>query len=190
MKIIVGLGNPGEKYENTRHNLGFVVLDALLQKKTSAKQTVWRENKKAKSLLNKIDDLILAKPQTLMNASGIAVSRLVNFYQPKPLEIWVIHDDLDLPLGKIKVRKGGGTAGHRGIDSVVKELGTADFVRFRLGIGHPGLGSSDDEVKDYVLAPLNKDEKTTARKMVERAVEIIEFALEEGLEKTMNRYNP
>jgi len=138
MKLIVGLGNPGEKYENSRHNLGFVVLDALLQKLTPVEKTVWQEEKKSNSLIAKVGDLILAKPQTFMNASGFAVKKLNTKYQILNTELWVVHDDIDLPLGKIKIRKGGGSAGHRGIDSIAKELETHDFVRFRLGIGHPG----------------------------------------------------
>lgn len=190
MKLIVGLGNPGKKYEKTRHNLGFVVLDALLQRLAPVEKTVWRENKRSKSLIVKLDDLILVKPQTMMNASGMTVAKVAAFYKIKPEEIGVVHDDLDLPLGKIKIRKGGGTAGHRGIDSIVRELGTVDFIRFRLGIGHPGLGSSDKEVRGYVLAPLDSGDRTTAQKMVKKAVEAIELVLNEDLEKVMSRFNP
>lgn len=189
MKLIVGLGNPGKKYEKTRHNLGFVVLDVLLQRLAPVEKTVWQENKKTKSLIAKLDDLILAKPQTMMNASGMAVAKLAAFYKIKPGKIGVVHDDLDLPLGKIKIREGGGTAGHRGIDSIVRELGTSDFIRFRLGIGHPGLGSSDEEVRGYVLAPLDQADKVTARKMVKKVVKAIELVLKEDLVKVMNRFN-
>lgn len=203
IKLIVGLGNPGEKYENTRHNLGFAVLDALLQELTPVEKTVWQEDKKSNSLIAKVGDLILAKPMTFVNASGFAVRKLITDHQLQITNLWVVHDDLDLPLGKIKIRKGSGSAGHRGIDSIVKELGTHDFVRFRLGIGHPakkgkwevGGGKlvsehvSDQEVERYVLSPFDRGEKDEARRMVNQAVEAIELALEEGLEKAMNRFN-
>jgi len=202
MKLIVGLGNPGKKYEKTRHNLGFAALDALLQKLTPVKKTKWQFDREFNSQLSTLNSqLILAKPQTFMNASGFAVKKLNTKYQIPNTKLWVVHDDIDLPLGKIKIRKGGGTAGHRGIDSIVKELGTHDFVRFRMGIGHPrqkpkghlggqaGLGPSDKEVEGYVLSPFSRGEKSKARRMVKQTVKAIELALEKGLEKAMNRFN-
>ena len=137
MKLIVGLGNPGEKYENTRHNIGFAVLDALLHKLTPVEKITWKENKKFNSKVARIGNLILAKPQTFMNASGIAVAKIANFYHIEPAEIWVIHDEIDLLLEGIRIVRGRGSAGHRGVESIIKELGTDEFVRFRLGIGHP-----------------------------------------------------
>lgn len=203
MILIVGLGNPGKKYEKTRHNIGFAVLDALLQELTPAEKTVWQEDKRANSLIAKVGDLILVKPQTLVNASGYAVKKLTEGYTLDAGHRWIVHDDLDLPLGKIKIRKGGGTAGHRGIDSIVKELETPDFVRFRLGIGHPrkrgkwevGGGKlvtehvSDQEVERYVLSPFGRQEKDEARRMVKQAVEAIKLALKKGLEEAMNEFN-
>lgn len=189
MKLIVGLGNPGIKYEKTRHNLGFAVLDALLQELAPVKETMWQEDKKSNSLIAKVRDLILVKPQTFVNASGFAVKKLITNHQLPITNLWVVHDDLDLPLGKIKIRKGGGSAGHRGIDSIVKELGTYDFVRFRLGIGHPGLGSGNKEVERYVLSPFGRGEKDEARRMVKQAVEAIKLALEEGLGKAIGGFN-
>lgn len=190
MKLIVGLGNPGKQYEKTRHNLGFAVLDALLQKLTPVEKTIWKEDKKSNSLIAKAGDLALAKPQTFVNASGFAVKKLASNFKLPASNIYVIHDDLDLPLGKIKIRKGGGSAGHRGIDSIVKELGSDDFVKFRLGLGHPGPGSSDKEVERYVLSFFGRGEKDEARRMINQAVEAIKLALEEGLEKAMSRFNP
>lgn len=189
MKLIVGLGNPEEKYEGTRHNLGFVVLDALIQALTPVEKTVWKESKKFNSLMAKIGNLILAKPQTFMNASGMAVAKIANFYKIEPAEIWVIHDDVDLPLEKIRIVKERGSAGHRGVESIIKELGTEDFVRFRLGIGHPGLESSEKEVERYVLASFGRGEKSKARRLVKKAVKVVELALEEGLERAMNQFN-
>ena len=120
MKLIVGLGNPGKKYRNTRHNIGFMVLDGLLGKLTPVGETVWQQSKKFNSLIAKIDDIILVKPQTFMNASGIAVAKIASYYHIEPVEIWVVHDEVDLPLGKIRIRKGGGTAGHRGLESIIE----------------------------------------------------------------------
>ncbi len=188
MKLIVGLGNPGEKYENTRHNLGFVVLDALLQKLTPVEKTVWKENKKFNSLMVKTDEFILVKPQTFVNASGFAVAKIARFYKVKPKDIWVIHDEIDLPLEEIRIVEERGAAGHRGVESIIKELGTIDFVRFRLGIGHPGLGSSDKEVERYVLDSFGRGEGSRARRMVKKAVKAIELALDKGLEKAKNRF--
>lgn len=188
MKLIVGLGNPGEKYEDTKHNLGFVVLDTLLQKLTPVEKTAWKENKKFNSLMAKVNDLILSKPQTFMNASGMAVSKIAKYYHIEPAEIWVIHDEIDLPLEAIRIIKGRGAAGHRGVESIIKELGTTDFVRFRLGIGHPGLGSSDKEVERYVLASFGRGGKSKARRMVKKAVKAIGVALEKGIEESMQRF--
>jgi PTH1 family peptidyl-tRNA hydrolase len=198
MKLVVGLGNPGEKYVYSRHNLGFTVVETLLQALTPVEKTAWRREKKTRSLVVKFDVLLLAKPQTLMNASGFAVKRLADFYQIDPAEIWVVHDDLDLPLGKIRIRRGGGTAGHRGVDSVAKELGTHGFVRFRLGIGRPVKGGKqlaaeapeEKKVEEYVLMPFASAEKSQVRRMVRQAVAAVNLALKEGLEAAMARFNP
>ena len=151
MILIVGLGNPGEKYKNSRHNLGFMVLDELAREMLSLAKTKWQENKKFNSQFIGIGPkTILVKPQTMMNASGFAVAKVANFYHIEPAEIWVIHDDADLPLGRIKIRLGGGSGGHRGIDSMIEQLGTDKFVRFRLGIGEANRGK-DRLLEKYVL---------------------------------------
>lgn len=198
MKLIVGLGNPGEKYEKTRHNLGFAVVEGLLQALRPVEKTTWRANKKSNSLVAKIDELILAQPQTMMNASGLAVKKLADFYQIEPADIWVIHDDLDLPLGKIRIRQGGGTAGHRGVDSIVEQLGTHEFVRFRLGIGRPAKGGKqlaaempeEKKVEEYVLTTFSAQEKVAVRKMIDQTIEAIKLALEKDLTAAMARFNP
>lgn len=203
MKLIVGLGNPGEKYKNTRHNVGFWVVEALLRELAPLKKTRWRTRKELKAEIAKIDDLILAKPLVAMNASGIAVKNLASNFQPLTSNIWLIHDDLDLLLGKIKIAEGRGTAGHRGVDSVIKHLGLSDFVRFRLGIGRPkkggkwwvGLGGLTSEnvkhqvVIDFVLSEFERKERVEADKMVKKGVEILQYALEKGLEVAMARYH-
>lgn len=183
MKLIVGLGNPGKKYQNTRHNLGFMVLDALLRKMMPTGETDWQKSRKFNAFFVRIDNLLLVKPQTFMNASGRAVAKIVGFYKIKSENIWVVHDEIDLPLGKIRIVKNRGGAGHRGVESIIKELGTNQFARFRLGIGHPGPDSSEKEVEGYVLSFWAGKEKSEARKMIKKTVKAIKLALEKGLEK-------
>lgn len=203
MKLIVGLGNPGEKYQNTRHNLGFWVVEKLLRELTPVKKSVWRSKKRLKSEIARVKtedtEVILAKPLVSMNTSGEAVKKLVQFYHLNNLNnlnnLYIIHDDLDLPVGKIKIAKGRGAAGHRGVASVVQSLGTPDFVRFRLGIGRPKKGDKwwvslggltnenvkHQEVSDFVLGEFEKKEAVEAKKMVKKAVKLILFTLKNGL---------
>lgn len=192
MKLIIGLGNPGEKYEETRHNVGFMVLDELLRELEPVKKTVWQENKKLQSLMAqkfiKGTEIILAKPQTFMNASGFAVKKLITNYSLLIPNLWIVHDDVDLPLGKIKIRIGGAAAGHHGVESIIEHLGTDKFVRFRLGIGHPGRGA-DALVERYVLREFDVNEKSELKQMIKKAVEAIRMALEDGLERAMSRFN-
>lgn len=177
MKLIVGLGNPGEKYAKTRHNLGFMVMDKLLRKLTPFQKTVWQESKKFSSLIARIGDLILVKPQTMMNASGLAVAKLADFYKIKSEDIWVVYDDVDLPLGELKIRLAGAAAGHHGVESIIAQLGTDNFVRFRLGIGHPGRGA-DGLVERYVLRGFDVNEKAEAKGMIKKTVKALRLALE------------
>ncbi|MDP3955277.1 MAG: aminoacyl-tRNA hydrolase [bacterium] len=200
MKIIVGLGNHGEKYQNTRHNVGFMVVEALVRK-FQAPNFKFQINQKTNSQILKIrigqDDVLLAKPQTMMNNSGYAVEKILRDYDIKILrDLWVIHDDLDLPLGKIKIKTGGGAAGHHGVESIIEQVGSGDFVRFRLGIGKPG-GHDEWEkknidrrkVEDYVLDDFSRSDLVEAKKMVGVAVEAIETAMTENLDRAMNKFN-
>lgn len=203
MKLIVGLGNPGTKYENSRHNIGFMVVDKLLRKLTSVGKSSWQKAKNTKAEVAKVGDLILAKPQTMMNASGYAVRSLITNYpallagrQLPITNLWVIHDDLDLPLGKIKIRRGGGTAGHHGLESIVGKLGSRDFVRFRLGIGKPAghdewekTNVRRQKIESYVLNDFLPHEQVEARKMVAKTIEAIGLALGKDLEAAMNKFN-
>lgn len=202
MILIVGLGNPGEKYQNTRHNLGFMVLDKLARKFLSLKQTKWQEDKKFNCLLLRIPpNILLVKPLTFMNASGVAVKKLADFYKIESQNIWVIHDDVDLPLGKIKIRPGGGSAGHRGVESIIRELGTDKFVRFRLGIGHPNrIANSKYQISNirrqmpkltekYVLGEFGTEEKSEVKQMIKKTVKAVELALKDGMERAMNAFN-
>jgi len=170
VKLVVGLGNPGEKYARVRHNLGFMVLDQLA--------SGWEENKKIKSLIFKKDQLIFAKPQTYMNNSGLAVKLLTTYYKLQPTNLIIIHDDLDLMLGKIKVRMGGAAAGHHGVESIISALGTDQFTRVRLGIGNQKSHSGEHhrvhfEAEKFVLEPFEPSELPQVKHMIKQAVDMI-----------------
>jgi PTH1 family peptidyl-tRNA hydrolase len=183
MILIVGLGNPGERYDHTRHNLGFMVVDAL-----GANYKLQKTNSRcfnAEFMLHP-GQLLLLKPQTFMNASGYAVVKAAHFYQIPPQDIWVVHDEVDLVPGQIKIRRGGGAAGHRGVLSLIDKLNTDCFVRFRLGVGHPRHSANPHlSVEDYVL----QADRRLTKKLVAKAVQVLQFALKEGLTKAMTRYN-
>lgn len=196
MKLIVGLGNPGEKYESTKHNVGFLVLDHFLKDLESVSKSNWTEDKKLKSQIytfdykpkkGDIEKIILARPQTYMNNSGMAVSLIANYYKISPSNIWVVHDELDLPLGFMKIRFGGGTAGHHGLESIMKSLGTDKFYRFRMGIGQEK--SKIRDMKDYVLGGFGRGNKGNVKHMVKRGSKALQTALEKGLESSMNQFN-
>lgn len=199
MKLIVGLGNPGEKYENTRHNLGFQAIDHLLKDTHSAKAAVWTKNSKLKSELASIDyeaeKVILAKPQTYMNNSGMAVSLLLNYYKIDPSDLWVVYDELDLPVGVMKIRFGGAAAGHHGVESVMEKVGTDKFWRFRLGIGashdkeHPIGRQNIKKAKEFVLGGFDSSDKGKIRELIKHASKALQMALDKGIETAMNRYN-
>lgn len=203
MKIIVGLGNPGEKYANTRHNLGFRVADALLQKFEPVKKTFWDTDKKGKYLYKKVafhgQDVMLVKPQTFMNLSGLAVSSIIEYYKYPVEDVIVVYDDLDLPLGKIRVRFGGAAGGHKGVESLIEKLGSDKFLRVRLGIGSPRHPQFDEEarkqlkskqkIEDYVVAPFGRAEEGHAREMIRKAERNVLEILEHGIETYMSKYN-
>ncbi len=200
MKIIIGLGNPGEKYDGTRHNVGFETLDYLLKKYESLKDSNWEENKKTKSQIKKIKvkkiDTLLAKPQTYMNNSGMAVGLLISYFKVKPEDIIIIHDELDLPLGKIQIRFGGGTAGHNGLESIIESLGTDKFLRIRMGVGKPMRVDgkrfdvkSSRSVEDYVIQHFLDNEHHEVRTMIKHVQKNLELLLEHGFDAFMSRYN-
>lgn len=184
MKLIIGLGNPGEKFQENRHNLGFMVLDQLIEEK----KLKWQNNQKFNAQIAKSDLLILAKPLTFMNASGFSVAKIISFYKIKVNDFWVIHDDIDLPLGRLKIRTGGAAGGHRGVMSIIEQLGNDNFTRFRLGIGHPGRGK-DHLVERYVLEDFNQKEKGEVKKIIKKTLQALNLALEKNLRISMNRYN-
>jgi PTH1 family peptidyl-tRNA hydrolase len=186
MKLIVGLGNPGKKYEKTRHNVGFMVIDELARKWNldwiTDKKLV---TQKAQKFIEGTE-ILLAKPQTYMNNSGMAVVEILRYYDMKILsDLWVIHDDLDIPVGRIKIVKGKGTGGHHGVESVIQALSSTDFVRFRLGIGRPNI----DNPEKFVLEPFLPQESDEVRKMIKQALLAIEVAIKSGIEKAMSQFN-
>ncbi|MBI5023226.1 MAG: aminoacyl-tRNA hydrolase [Candidatus Magasanikbacteria bacterium] len=188
MLLIIGLGNPGKEYEKTRHNVGFMTLDKL---RSVLELDGWAANKKfyAEIAEKKIDakKIILMKPQTFMNNSGQSAALVTKFYKIKPADIWVIHDDLDLPLGKIKIQRDRSAAGHNGVQSIINSLGTQDFIRFRIGIAPTKLTKKSGA--DFVLDKFSLTEKMTLKKTLSSTIEAIKFAINEGIEKTMTEYN-
>ena len=184
MKIIVGLGNPGDKYRETRHNIGFHVLDELASRWRS---TPWKRRFEAEVSEHRADGpVLLVKPQTYMNLSGVAVREAVKFFKADPQSVIVVHDDLDLPAGRLRIRERGGSGGHRGIGSLLAELGTDEFVRVRFGVGRPPEGWDS---ADYVLGRFAKDEQELIRAAVVKAADAIEAIMQEGTAPAMNRFN-
>jgi len=183
--LIVGLGNPGLEYRYSRHNFGFMVLDALAEhwsvplKKIKFKAVYGEDRFKG----NKV---VLVKPLTFMNESGRAVAPLLRFYKCPPENMLVIHDDLDLPLGTLRIRPSGSTAGQRGMESITQMIGTQEFPRLRLGISRPP-GQMDP--KDYVLKKFLPAEEELQKMVINQAVEAVECFLTDGLTKAMNKYN-
>lgn len=186
-KLIVGLGNPGKKYEKTRHNVGFMVVDELVR----LRQLKWQGTKFSgewtfESRAGNHRDYFL-KPQTYMNLSGDSVAALATFYKILPADILVIYDDLDLPLGRIRVAARGSSGGHNGIKSIIQTLGTEEFARVKIGIGRP----SDARVAtvDYVLMPFAASERGEVNQTIQRVVQAAQVYLQKGIQDAMNEFN-
>ena len=185
MHVLVGLGNPGAQYAETRHNVGFLVVDRLA---TRHQITVSRQRHRALFARGRIggEDCLLVKPQTFMNDSGEAVARLLMYYRLQPADVLLIYDDLALDLGVMRLRRGGSDGGHKGVRSVIHYLDTDQVARLRLGIGRGPEGHSSI---DYVLSSFARSERERAEEMVDKAADAVECVLREGLEAAMNRYN-
>lgn len=185
--IIIGLGNPGNKFKATRHNVGWEVLD-LIQKEYNF--SPWKESKKFKSEISKGEmnkrKIILVKPLTFMNLSGEAVKGLKAFYKIKIKDILVIHDDIDIPLGKFKISENRGTAGHKGVDSIMKNLKTKNFSRIRIGIKP---NKKPENTERFVLLKFNKEEKGILNKTNKTVIEAINTILSKGTKKAMSEFN-
>jgi PTH1 family peptidyl-tRNA hydrolase len=184
--LVVGLGNPGPKYQHNRHNVGFMVVDRIFEGNDSF---TWRPSQRfsAEMAVGEVSKraTVLVKPQTYMNLSGRSVAPLARFYHVPPERMIVVHDDVDLVLGRIKVKQGGGDAGHNGLRSLTAELGSSEYVRVRFGVGRPERG----EVADYVLSNFRADEEPEVEKLVERAAKVVRITMTRGLREAMNRFN-
>lgn len=182
--LIVGLGNPGIKHRENRHNVGFMAADRLAAKFEISLRKV---QSKAIIGLGQIDDIsvILAKPQTYMNLSGISVSALVRYYKIHQERLLVVYDEIDLPLGTIRLREKGGTGGHNGMKSIVDYLGQ-DFSRIRMGVGRP---PGEMDPSDYVLRNFHKSERVIVEELLDRSIDAIELYLSAGIAIAMNRFN-
>jgi PTH1 family peptidyl-tRNA hydrolase len=181
--LVIGLGNPGREYERSRHNMGFLVIDELARG-----QSARVSDRAAQSLTGRVrigdHELVLAKPQTMMNLSGVAAKALRAKYGVPLERTLVIHDELDLPFGRLRIRKGGSSAGNHGMDSLIASFGSKDFIRFRVGIGRPpGNGV------DYVLSPFTSAEQAELPDIVSRVAQAVVLTIDQGLERAMTEFN-
>jgi len=188
LKIVIGLGNPGLKYEFTRHNIGFRIVDSLAK-------DIKIEFKKIKSYYSLISrgiinnhKIMLVKPQNFMNLSGRAVSRVVSYYKIPLQDLLVVYDDLNLESGQIRIRKKGSAGGHKGIESIMQYLHSEDIPRLRIGIGNPSINFNFDSAS-YVLSNFNGDEEDRIKETIKLSTEAIKTVIEDGFEKAMRKYN-
>ena len=180
LMLVVGLGNPGTKYSLTKHNFGFWVLDKIIEKSSLKWQAGYGDYIYAKD-----NNIIFAKPTTLMNHSGVAIKDLCNHYNQS--ELIIVYDDIDLLLGSIRFKESGGTGGHKGIESIIYQLETEDFHRLKIGIALDDISMRPSE--HYVLKPFPKKYKEDVETMIIRAVDALEFYFQNSIVETMNKYN-
>jgi len=188
IKLIVGLGNPGKKYEHTRHNAGFWLVERL----AAQHRLTLRKEPRFHALVARLDtgsgQAWLLLPQTWMNESGFAVGAMAQFHRIAVDEILVVHDELDLPPGGVKIKQGGGHAGHNGLRDIIEKLGAPDFWRLRIGIGHPrDLAVSEQEVADFVLHPPRKEEQALLDAVIDRGVEGFDLILAGNMAAAMHK---
>ncbi len=185
MWLIVGLGNPGRRYSRTRHNIGFLILDLF----ASRQKCPWEERKRFATIGSHVLDdteILLVKPQTYMNRSGEVVSEILDESGVPMESVIVVHDDMDLPFGTMKLKKGGGAGGHRGIESILWELGSDRFLRVKMGIGRPEAG---EQPEDYVLGAFPDEQAERLPQFLVRGAEALECILEGGIDRAMNLFN-
>jgi PTH1 family peptidyl-tRNA hydrolase len=189
-QLIVGLGNPGKNYDQTRHNVGFVAIDALASR--------WRigmaDNRKFQGifgdgLASHNQKMGLLKPTTYMNLSGQSIRAVVDWYKLPPTSVLVIYDDMDLPLGKVRLRLSGSAGGHNGMKSAIAHLGTQQFPRLRIGIGSPKAIAADKDTVSHVLGKFSKAEAVVLEEVIYLTMEAVELSLKQGIEKAMSLYN-
>jgi peptidyl-tRNA hydrolase, PTH1 family len=181
--LIAGLGNPGSRYEKTRHNIGFLVLDELARRQ----QLEFKEKEEYRQCRGSLGDekIVLLEPLTFMNMSGIAVRKIMQKSNILPAKLIVIHDDLDLQTGNLKIRKKGSSGGHKGVESIIQHIGTQEFIRVRIGIGRDPFVPTEK----YVLSKFRKDELPLIREAIVNAVESVHAIISEGIDRAMNRFN-
>ena len=193
MKLIVGLGNPGRGYANNRHNLGFICLNHFARM-----NHIGFDKKQGKARIGSGEvagnKVVVARPQTYMNQSGQSVNRLIHKFNIDLNDLLIIHDDLDLPVGKIRIRQAGSSGGHKGIESIITELRSQDFLRIRVGIGRPNMVESsakiaETDIVDYVLGDFTSGERQVIVRVISKVSEAILCLLTEGLTAAMNKYN-
>ena len=184
--LVVGLGNPGDKYENTRHNVGFLVVDELARRGNFAIRKVKHKALTETAVIGGQGVLVM-KPTTYMNLSGEAAGDAARFYKVPAQRVLVISDDTDLPLGKLRIRKGGSAGGHNGLKSLIQHLGTDQFPRLKVGVG--GKPHPDYDMADWVLGQLKGEDKKTMDEAVKRAADAVECLLRDGPDRAMNRFN-
>jgi PTH1 family peptidyl-tRNA hydrolase len=181
--LIAGLGNPGSRYEKTRHNAGFLALEEFL----GSQKLEFKEREDYKICKGSLGDekIILLEPLTFMNRSGVAVRRIMQKSNISPENLIVVHDDLDLETGRMKIRKKGSSGGHKGIESIIQNIGTQDFIRIKIGIGRDPLLPTEK----YVLSKFRKDEAQLIKAAIEKAAASIPSIIKDGIEKAMNKFN-
>lgn len=186
MKLVVGLGNPGSEYRDTRHNVGFLVVDEMARRWRLS--DAWREKFEALHVKTAVGDeaVIAAKPLTFMNLSGQAVAGLAAFYKIDPADVLVVTDDVALPVGRLRARPEGGAGGHNGLKSIIQHLGTPAFPRIRVGVGR---GDDRRDLVDHVLGRFEAGERDTVSAAVLRAADAAEMFISEGIERVMNVFN-
>jgi peptidyl-tRNA hydrolase, PTH1 family len=183
VKLVVGLGNPGPQYRDTRHNVGFWVVDEMAARWRLSGG--WRERDDA-LYVKQAGGAVLAKPLTFMNLSGFAVSRLRQFFQVEPLDLLVIVDEAALPLGRLRARARGSAGGHNGLKSLIEQLGTTEFPRLRVGVGR---GDMRRDLADHVLSKFDPEERDTIHAATLRAADAAEMFISDGIERVMNTFN-
>ncbi|MBZ4418989.1 aminoacyl-tRNA hydrolase [Myxococcus sp. RHSTA-1-4] len=188
MKLIVGLGNPGREYERHRHNIGFMVVEALLSR---ARAELNQEKFAAKVGQGTLagERVLFLEPQTFMNLSGRSVGEAARFYKVPVEDVLVIHDELDLPFGRLQLKAGGGSGGHNGLKSIVSSLGSETFIRLRFGIGKPEGPNARERVAGYVLSGFDDGERRQLEELIGRSMDMTETWIREGLSVAMNRFN-
>jgi PTH1 family peptidyl-tRNA hydrolase len=182
VKVIVGLGNPGREYTHTRHNVGFDVVD-LFAKRRRVRILSRRCHAFVGRFESHGEEILLVKPQTFMNESGVAVAQMVREYKLDPDAFLVVYDDMDLPLGKVRIRMGGSSGGHKGMTSIIRHMRSSDFPRIRIGIG------KRDDAVNHVLSRFNRRERGIISPALRDAADALDMILEEGIEAAMNVYN-